>query len=392
MQFFFSVGEPSGDQHAAKLMAELRRQVPQARFTGLGGPQMEQAGFQCLFPLTDLAVMGVLPVIPLLFKFYRVLKMAERHFAEDPPDVVVLIDFPGFNWWVARKAKAAGIPVIYYMPPQLWAWAPWRIKKVRKLIDHILCPLSFEESWYSARGVSAECVGHPFFDEVAEHALDEAFLAEQRDAASRVVGLLPGSRTHEVINNWPRMLHCVDRLAAEFPDVQFLAACYSERHRERCETMLQAYEAQHQTSLPIQLHVGKTPEIIEIAKCCLMVSGSVSLELLGRATPGVVMYFLTPVFAAVGRVLVTCKYASLPNLIADRMLMPEFFPRGRQMEEVDKAGERLARWLRDDAALAQVTAEMQQLRSDVANTGGVERAAAAILEQLAKRVPQQRAA
>ena len=104
------------------------------------------------------------------------------------------------------------------------------------------------------------------------------------------------------------------------------------------------------------------------------------------------MYFLTPVFAAVGRVLVTCKYASLPNLIADRMLMPEFFPRGRQMEEVDKAGERLARWLRDDAALAQVTAEMQQLRSDVANTGGVERAAAAILEQLAKRVPQQRAA
>ena len=392
MQLFFSVGEPSGDQHAAKLMAELRRQVPHVKFSGFGGPKMQETGFECLFPLTDLAVMGVLPVIPLLFKFYRVLKLAEQHFEQHQPDAVVLIDFPGFNWWVARKAKAAGIPVIYYMPPQLWAWAPWRIKKVRRLIDHILCPLSFEEAWYSARGVSAECVGHPFFDEIAEHALDPTFLTVQRDAGKRLVGLLPGSRTHEVINNWPRMLHCVQQLAAEFSDVDFLAACYSDRHRIRCEEILQEYEQQHQVTLPIQFHVGKTPEIIEVATCCLLVSGSVSLELLGRATPGVVMYFLTPVFAAVGRLLVTCKYASLPNLIADRMLMPEFFPRGRQMEEVEKASARLASWLRDEEALEEVTTEMQRLRDEVASTGGIERAADAILQRLQVSRSQQQAA
>src|SRR5690606_5128276 len=125
------------------------------------------------------------------------------------PDAVVLIDFPGFNWWIARKAKAAGIPVLYYLPPQLWAWGPWRIRKVRKFVDHVLCGLPFEYDWYATRGISAEYVGHPFFDEVADHPLDPEFCRQWTSPGEdgpRTIGILPGSRNHEVHRNWPMML------------------------------------------------------------------------------------------------------------------------------------------------------------------------------------------
>ena len=122
MRVFFSVGEPSGDQHAAHLIAELRRRVPGVEAVGFGGPLMEQAGARLLFRMTDLAVMGIFRVIPMLLTFWRLHRQAKRSFDESRPDAVVLVDFPGFNWHVARAAKKRGIPVFYYMPPQLWAW------------------------------------------------------------------------------------------------------------------------------------------------------------------------------------------------------------------------------------------------------------------------------
>ena len=128
MRIFFSVGEPSGDQHAARLIRALKRRRPDLAISGFGGPKMSEAGCDLDFDLTDLAVVGIFRVIPMLWTFYGLVKRAERLFREKRPDAVVLVDFPGFNWWIARKAKAAGIPVFYYLPPQLWGWAPWRIE------------------------------------------------------------------------------------------------------------------------------------------------------------------------------------------------------------------------------------------------------------------------
>src|SRR5690242_1060871 len=134
MHIFFSAGEPSGDLHAAKLVSELKREVPGLECSGFGGPLMESAGCRLLYRLTDLAVMGILPVIPLLVKFIGLISQARRSFEAHKPDAVVLVDFPGFNWWIARHAKRLGIPVFYYLPPQLWAWAPWRVKRMRKFV------------------------------------------------------------------------------------------------------------------------------------------------------------------------------------------------------------------------------------------------------------------
>lgn len=383
MHIFLSVGEPSGDQHGAQLMRALQRRHPQARFSGFGGPLMEGAGLQSLHRLTDLAVMGIWAVLPLLWTFYKLVQQAARHIEQQRPDAVVLIDFPGFNWWIARKAKRAGVPVFYYMPPQLWAWAPWRIRKVHQYVDHVLAALPFEAEWYAARGVSVEYVGHPFFDEVAAHRLDDGFCRSLR-AASRlddrdcVVGLLPGSRNQEVRRNFPVMLKVARMLHERHPKLRFPVACYKEAHRALCAQLL----AKHAPDLPIDLRVGRTSEIISAADCCLMVSGSVSLELLARSTPAVVVYRGSLLFYLLVRLLVTCHYNTLPNLIAGRALMPEFSFVVHVDLYVRRMADILDGWISEPETQTAARRVLLRLRNRVAQTGGVERAADAIERRL----------
>ncbi len=194
------------------------------------------------------------------------------------PDVCLLIDFPGFNWWIASAAKEAGIEVVYYCPPQMWAWAGWRIHKMRKRVDRVLSVLPFEADWYNARGVNAEYVGHPFFDEVAEKPLNLDACRRLERSALRRVAILPGSRNQEVRRNFPVMLDVVAQLAENHPDVRFPVACFKASQRDYCESLLSA----GYRHLPIDLCLGETSEIIETATCLLMVSGSVSLEVLCR--------------------------------------------------------------------------------------------------------------
>ena len=171
-------------------------------------------------------------------------------------------------------------------------------------------------------GLHAEYVGHPFFDDVAESRLDEAFCRKAQADYRRIVGVLPGSRNHEVESNFPLQIDLMEQVAARHPDVHFLVACYKERHRERCQKML----ASRPRSLPVELCLGRTPEIIEASDCCVMVSGSVSLEMLARAKPAVVLYRVSPLTYALVRPLVHVKSITLPNLIAGRRLMPEWMP------------------------------------------------------------------
>lgn len=378
MHVFFSVGEPSGDLHASKLIEELRRFRPGMTCSGFGGPLMQRAGCELQYRLTDLAVMGLIAILPHLWRFISLIRDARRFFDERRPDAVVLVDYPGFNWWIARLAKRRGIPVFYYLPPQMWAWGGWRIHKMRRLVDLVLCCLPFEDEWYRRRGLAVRCVGHPFFDEVAERRLDGAFLESQAARPGRIVGILPGSRNFEVDMNFGVQLQVMHELHQRFPDARFLVAAYKDSQREKCERRYAASGF----DLPIEFHVGKTSEIIQASDVCLMVSGSVSLELLSREKPAVVLYRSGPFHYYIGKLLITCRFYSLPNLVADRVIMPEFVILQDDPVPAQRMTAILAEWLARPGAREAVVADLAALKRRIAAPGATERAAAAILEHL----------
>lgn len=382
MHLFFSVGEPSGDQHAAHLMCELRRRRPNVRCVGFGGEAMKAAGCEIHFRLTDLAVMGVFVVIPLLWKFWKLAQQARRYIEQQRPDAVILIDYSGFNWFIAKYAHRAGVRVIYYVPPQVWAWSAYRVERIRRWVDDVLCVLPFEPEWYANRGIKVDYVGHPFFDEVAEHRLDESFLESWSSSKYRNVAILPGSRNSEVRHNFPLMVEAIRRLHERHPHVRFLVACYKESHRRFCGT----YLLTNASRLPVHLFVGKTPEVIQAGEFCLMVSGSVSLEVLARGKPAAVMYWCPWPTYLIGRAVVNVKYASLPNLFVDREVMPEFLFVGAGKKPLTALTEVLHGWLSVDDRLAAAREEMLDLRERFAQTGATGQAADLVCQRVAPNI------
>ena len=370
MRIFISAGEPSGDLHGANLVRSLRRLDRGIECVGFGGERLEAAGCRLLYPLCRLAVMWFLRVLAHAPTFLELLSRADRFFRHQRPDAVVLIDYPGFHWWLARRAHAHGIPVLYFVPPQLWGWGGWRVSKMRRWVDDVLCALPFEELWYRERGVPARYVGHPYFDELPRQRLDAAFVLDQRRRPGPVIGLLPGSRTQEVEHNLPMLLRAAGHVHAGRPDVRFLVACFKESHRNAVNAGLR------RLGLPVETCVGRTPEIIELAHSCVAVSGSVGLELLYRARPTVVVYRIGRIDLKVCRWFKTSPYISLVNLLVGKELFPEFLTDRCEAQAI--AGHILG-WLRDAAAYQAVRADLTALRDRVAHPGACDRAAQAIL-------------
>ncbi|MCH2213020.1 MAG: lipid-A-disaccharide synthase [Fuerstiella sp.] len=379
MRIFISAGEPSGDEHAALLVRELKLRNPDLYCDGFGGPEMRKQGCRLLHEMTENAVMGFLRVVPLLAHFRRLVKHAENHLRDTRPDAVVLVDFPGFNWWIARAARRLGISVYYYLPPQLWAWAPWRIRRVRKWIDHVICTLPFEFDWYASRGVNATYVGHPFFDEVAHRKLNPETLKTLKtaDTDQRVFALLPGSRSHEVEHNWPIMLEIAARVRQVHPGIKWIAGCYRKEHQLRCE------ELQRKSELPLTIHyeTGQTSEVIEAAHACLMVSGSVSLELLARRTPGVVLYRTGRIMRFIGKRALRCRFVTLTNLMANEELMPEIISSGNPAGDIRRISKILVEWAGNADALNARRKQLEILAGNTALTGATTRTAELLLEK-----------
>jgi lipid-A-disaccharide synthase len=372
MRLFVSAGEPSGDLHAANLIRSLRDRRPDIEVLGFGGEKIAAAGCRLVYPLCDLAVVGIGPVLASLAKFYRILGLARQVFRTQRPDALVLVDYPGFHWWLAGAARKHGIPVIYFVPPQIWGWAGWRHRKMRRLVDHVLCSLPFEEPWYRQRRIPARYIGHPYFDELPLQRLDGTFLSAQRSRPGTVVALLPGSRRQELYYNVPTLLRAATLIHARRPDVRFLVACFKPHHAAQVQSQLPP-------GLPIEVHAGRTPEIIQLAHSCLAVSGSVSLELLWRGRPAAVVYRHSWLAVQIAHVLKESKYICLVNLLAERLLFPEYFGFHCMAEEL--AGHVL-HWLNDRTAYELLCGELAVLRQRFAVPGACTRAAEAVLDVL----------
>jgi len=392
---FFSAGEPSGDVHGANLIRRLRARCDGLQAVGYGGPQMAAAGCRLHTDLTALAVMWLLRALLNLHKFWDLVSRADRYFRHHRPDAVVLVDYPGFNWWIARRAKAHGIPVFYYAPPQIWAWARWRAKKMRRLVDHVLCSLPFEETWFRRQGCRATFVGHPFFDEVCRQELDADFMKRCHRQAGPLVVILPGSRTQEVRQNLSVFLRAAAKVRGEVPDARLAIAAFKPNQAEI------ARRAAAACGLPVEVHVGKTAELIRLACCCMAVSGSVSLELLYHTKPTVVLYKISPLAYFVQHWFRKVKYITLVNLLATDELFPKdlapFDPAQEDADRVlfpeyltweDKSAQIAAHvvgWLSDPRAREARIAELARLKAEVAHGGAADSAAEYILKALAPR-------
>jgi lipid-A-disaccharide synthase len=374
MRIFISAGEPSGDVHGANLIRALRERCPGVECVGFGGERMTAAGAQLLYPLCRLAVMWFARVLANAGTFLGLLSRADRYFRHQRPDAVILIDYPGFNWWIARRARFHGIPVFYFVPPQLWAWAGWRIKKMRRFVDHVLCSLPFEEAWYRERGVQAHYVGHPFFDELPGQVLDADFNVKERARGGTIIGLLPGSRTQEVERNLSTLVRAASAIHAGRPDVRFLVACFKPAQ----QTLIDRYLAKH-LGAPIETCVGRTPEIIELSHSCIAVSGSVSLELLWRMKPSVVLYRIGKLDLRVGKWFMTTRFISLVNLLAGEEIYPEFLT---DRCEAGPIAEQVLAWLNEPSRHAASTEALAQLKERVAAPGACGRTADYILRQV----------
>jgi lipid-A-disaccharide synthase len=411
LTIFFSVGEPSGDLHGANLIRQLQARCPGVEAVGYGGPTMAAAGCRLHADLTALAVMWFGRALLNIHKFWDLASRADRYFRHQRPDAVVLIDYPGFNWWIARRAKAHGIPVFYYTPPQIWAWAQWRVAKMRRFVDHVLCSLPFEEAWFRERGCNATFVGHPFFDEVQRLRLDEEFVAQHRaregdspvfaetrtgtvpGANGPLLTILPGSRTQEVTGNLRWFLKAAAIVREAVPDVRFAMAAFKPHQAEWARRQVAA------SGLPIEIHTGRTPELMAAADCCMAVSGSVSLELLYHTKPTVILYWISRTAYFVQKFFRKVKYITLVNLLtadelypqdltpfdpsqpdAERVLFPEYLTCEDKSAEI---AEHAIEWLRDPARRAARVAQLAELKARVAHGGASARAAEYILGALA---------
>ena len=392
MKIFFSVGEPSGDLHGANLIRSLRERRPDCEFVGYGGPRMAAAGCALHEDLTKLAVMWIARVLLNLHRFWNLVSRADRYFRHHRPDAVVLIDYPGFNWWIARRAKAHRIPVFYYGTPQLWAWAGWRVKKMRRLVDHVLCKLPFEEPWYRQRGCHATYVGHPYFDQLRAERLDEAFIRSQKAASGPLVTILPGSRTQEVKSNFRYFKKAARLVHRAVPNVRFAVAAFKPSQAESIRAELAG------SDLPIEVHVGRTAELIHAADCAMAVSGSVSLELLYHTTPTVILYYVSRSAFFVQRFFRKVRYITLVNLLTTDDLFPDevatydasdprdagvLMPEYLTCEDKSAAvASHVVEWLTSPAKRAARVAQLAELKEQVGYGGASRRAADYLLDVL----------
>lgn len=392
MKIFFSVGEPSGDLHGANLIRELQQRRPDCEFVGYGGPRMAAAGCVLQEDLTKLAVMWLLHALLNIHKFWTLVSKADRYFRHSRPDAVVLIDYPGFNWWIARRAKKHGIPVIYYGVPQLWAWAGWRIKKMRRFVDHVLCKLPFEETWYRERGCNATFVGHPYFDQLRAEQLDTKFIKQLQTGDGPLVAILPGSRTQEVKSNLGYFLKAAQIVHQRVPNTRFAIASFKPSQAEMARELVAG------SSLPVEIHVGRTPEIIEAADCAMAVSGSVSLELLYHTKPTVILYYISRFAFFVQKFFRKVRYITLVNLLTAtdlfpkrvatydpndpidaNVLMPEYLTCEDKSAQVAK---HVIEWLTVPAQHAARVARLAALKDQVGHGGASSRAADYMLDVL----------
>ncbi|MEE9123555.1 MAG: lipid-A-disaccharide synthase [candidate division NC10 bacterium] len=373
-KIFIVAGEASGDLHGADLTQALVTLDPEVTVVGMGGEQMRRAGVRLLIDAGDLAPVGVTDVLPRLSALWRAFWQLRRSLGAEHPNLLLLIDFPDFNMLLARASRRIGIPVLYYVSPQVWAWRRGRIRTLKRLVEKMLVIFPFEEALYREAGVPVAFVGHPMLDRLCEvPSREEARRGLGCGESDLIVGLLPGSREGEVRQQLPVLKESVAHIARTAPEIQFLLAVAGSLSPRLVETLLQGSNSR------IRLVQGQTYQVMRAADLLITASGTATLEAGLLGTPMIIVYRVSQITWWVGRLLVDVPFVGMVNLVSGTQVVPELLQRDFTPERVAKTALEL---LHSPGGLGAIRQRLQEVRGRLGEEGASLRAAQEVLKTL----------
>jgi lipid-A-disaccharide synthase len=369
---FISAAEPSADAHCAGLITALKQTGCEIEFVGVGGPKMAAAGCELLEDTTGKAAMTYNAFGHIAY-FYGLIKRISSFLKNNKTDLVIVCDSPAFNFHVAKAAKKLGVKTLFYVAPQLWAWAEWRIGKLHKYCDKLCCILPFEQAWFASRGIDVTFVGHPLLDET------DADLSHYRkryvdfEPRKAVIALMPGSRDAEINSLWVPMQQAAIRIKRKYPNVTFTAAAVDEKRKDILKSVrVIGFKGRYE--------VGSVAETARQADFAIVASGSATLQVAAAGCPMVIMYQSNKIiWHLLGRWLVKTKHLSLVNILAGKELVPEFMPYFSSIEPIADTVEKL---LADRDALAQISSELIKLAGPLRRGNASEKTAQIVISLL----------
>lgn len=375
MKYFLIAGEASGDLHASNLMAALKEKDPEADFRFFGGDLMQAVGGTLVKHYKEMAFMGFIPVLLNLRTILNNMKTCQEDIRKYQPDVVILIDYPGFNLKIAKFVKTVlHLPVYYYISPKIWAWKQYRIKDFRRYVDRMFCILPFETEFFRKLDYSVDYVGNPSVDSVAQYKEKQAnrpdtFMADERLPDKPILALLAGSRRQEIKDNLPTMLE----VAATYPDYQPVIAGAPGLEPE--------YYKQYIGNHPAKIVFGKTYDLLQHSRAALVTSGTATLETSLFRVPQVVCYYVVagPLASFIFRNFFHTKYISLVNLIAGREVVQELFGARFSYQQIH---DELGKILHDTAYRQQMLDGYDEIIQMLGKPGASQRTAELIYQSL----------
>lgn len=363
-------GEASGDLHGAALVSAMRQRDSGLFFVGIGGDRLRAAGVRVAVDAASLAVVGITEVVSRMPALFRGLQVAKQMLRSLRPDLLILIDFPDFNLHVAGVAKKLGIPVLYYISPQIWAWRQGRVRKIGSLVDHMAVILPFEAPFYQQHNIPVTFVGHPLLDRIP------CLPPQHREPASRgpVIGLLPGSRNREVARLLPPLLAAARLLRARRPDLQFVLSQAPSVDPDRLQRLMVSF-----ADLDIKIDPGPVSALFQQVDLVLAASGTVTLEAAIAGVPTVIVYRVSALSYWMGRALIRVRHIGLANLIAGRTVVPELIQAQASAPQIADAA---AAILENPEGLERLRRDLAEVRDQLGGPGASQRVAGIAMDMM----------
>lgn len=364
-------GEASGDIHGSNLVRAMHEKNKALFFCGIGGQALKHAGVRVLIDAEELAVVGISEVFLKLPAIFRGLTAAKQILKGLRPDLLILIDYPDFNLRVAATAKKLGIPVLYYISPQVWAWRSSRVNKIEKIVNRMAVILPFEEEFYKKHNVPVTFVGHPLLD----HNSAAHIIGDRKDVESHVVGLLPGSRDGEVSRHLPVMLEAAFIITKRIEKIKFIISVAHSVKRKQIEEIIK----KHNGTADFELVTESVAEVCSQCSLVIAASGTVTLEVAITGAPMIIIYKVSPLSYWLGKIMISVKNIGLVNLIAGREIVPELLQSKACPENL---ADTAVTMLNDSPGLERLSNELHGIRDLLGGPGASERVADIALSML----------